>query len=294
MPLLQGGMEMFARRVSIFCVVVGILFLPVHRDETQAAEQPIVISSHLGNRLLLTGSSTMCPLIAEVGRRFQELHHDVHVEVQCGGSERGIRDIREGKSDIGMASRPLHASEQDLYSFPMARDGVSVIESKKNPVEALSNAQVAAIFTGKIRNWKEVGGRNAPISVVLREKQKSSTELFMRYYQLKETDIRGRVIAGDNPVTIRAVASNRNSIGYVSSGQSERVAASGVPIKILPVNNVMPTRRNIITGNYPISRPLSLVTKGIPSGLVKKFIDFSLSSSVVDLIVKFDFVPYED
>ena len=176
----------------------------------------------------------------------------------------------------------------------MARDGVSVIESKNNPVGSLSNAQVVAIFTGKIRNWNEVGGRNATISVVLREKQKSSTELFMHYYKLKETEIRGQVIAGDNPVTIQAVASNPNSIGYVSSGQSERVAAAGIPIKILPVNNVMPTRRNIITGNYPISRPLSLVTKGIPSGMVKEFIDFSLSSSVVDLIVKFDFVPYED
>jgi len=193
-----------------------------------------------------------------------------------------------------MASRPLDERENNLLGFPVARDGVSIIVHKNNPVKSLSNAQVVGIFTGKILNWEKVGGPKAPIVVILREKQKSTTELLANYYKLKWDEIKGRVIAGDNPVTINAVASDRNAIGYVSSGDAGHGTSGGIPIKILPVNGVMPTRRNIITGNYPISRPLMLVTTKFPTGLAKEFIDFSLSSSIADLIEKYEFVPYQD
>ena len=119
------------------------------------------------------------------------------------------------------------------------------------------------------------------------------TELFKNYYGLNK-DIRGKVLAGDNPVTINAVASNPYAVSYISSGEAERRLGAGVTIKILPVNDVIPTKRNIITGNYPIARPLTLVTRGLPSGMVKEFINFCLSSKVVDIIERFDFVPYED
>jgi phosphate transport system substrate-binding protein len=287
---------MFVKRAPVLCFVMIMfsLFFPLWTDDARATDQEGRSSGSPGNRLLLTGSSTMCPLIAEVGKRFQSLHHDVQVDVQCGGSERGIKDIREGKADIGMVSRALSDREKDLYGFPLARDGVSIIVQKNNPVKALSNADVAAIFTRRITNWKEVGGPNEPITVLLREKQKNATELFMKYYNLKETEVKGKLLIGDNPVTIQEMRSSHYAIAYISSGHAAREAASGVPIKILPLNNVMPTSRNIITGNYPISRALSLVTSKLPTGLAKEFIDFSLSSSVVDLIVKFDFVPYED
>ncbi|MBF0558109.1 MAG: phosphate ABC transporter substrate-binding protein, partial [Nitrospirae bacterium] len=214
--------------------------------------------------------------------------------VQCGGSERGIKDVREERADIGMCSRALSEKEKDLYGFPIARDGVSIVVHKSNPVKALSNAHVVGIFTGNITNWKAVGGPNAPIAILLRERQKNVTELFNNYYKIKESDIKGNVLVGDNPVTINAIESNPYAVGYISSGYAERAAAAGKPIKILPVSNVMPTRRNIITANYPISRALSLVTKHLPSGLAKDFIDFSLSSSIVDIIEKYEFVPYQD
>ena len=277
-----------------FAVVTLLIFLIAPFSETPAEEQSGPSSERIGNRLLVTGSSTMCPMMAEVGQRFQALHRNAQVEVQCGGSERGIRDLKEGNASIGMVSRVLSGAEKKLYAFPIARDGVSMVVNKSNRVTSLSNAQVVGIYTGKIVNWKNVGGSDAPIAVLLREKQKSSTELFVNYYKLKETEMKGTVVAGDNPLTINALAANRYAVGYISSGHAEREASAGVPIRILPVNNVMPTRRNIITGNYPISRPLMLVTVKLPTGIAKEFIEFSLSSSVVDIIEKFNFVPYQD
>ncbi len=246
-------------------------------------------------KLHITGSSTMCPLVAEIAKRFEALHPQVHIEVQCGGSGRGISDAREGKADIGMASRALTEKEKDLYGFPIARDGISVIVHEDNPVKSLSDAQVAGIFTNKIANWKTVGGRDAPITVVNPKKAGySSVELFTHYFKINYDDIKAAIVVGDNPTRIKAVSDNPNAIAYISSGEAERAEKAGAPIKPLPFNNVMPTSRNIITGNYPITRPLTLVTKALPAGTGKTFIDFCLSSAVVDLVERYDFVPYED
>jgi phosphate transport system substrate-binding protein len=274
---------------SVLCMLSCCFVLNV----SEAREQKST-SGNSGGRLLITGSSTMCPMIDAMGKRFETLHHDVSVEVECGGSERGVKDILEGKADIGMISRSLKDSERDLYGFPVARDGISIIVNKENPVMSLSNAQIVGIFTGAITDWEEVQGPKEKILVVLREPQKSSTELFRNYFKLKERQMTGIVFAGDNPVTIKAVASNRRAIGYVSSGFALHQEASGVLIKVLPVNDVKPTRRNIITVNYPISRPLLLISAKFPTGFVKEFIDFALSSGNVDIIEMFNYIPYED
>ncbi len=287
-------MPIIRKRIFHVAVAISFLYFPLlWNGEAQPAEQ----AGHASGdpvKLLLTGSSTMCPLMAEIAKRFEALHSETRIEVQCGGSSRGITDAREKKSDIGMVSRVLTEMEKDLYSFPIARDGISIILHKDNPVKSLSDAQVAGIYTGKIINWKTVGGRNASIVVVNPGKGYSSAELFTHYFKINYDDIKAGTVAGDNPTRFRAVLDNPNAIAYVSAGEAERTEKAGLPIKLLPIQNVMPTGRNIITGNYPITRPLTLVTKELPSGVVKAFIDFCLSSTVVDVIERYDFIPYED
>ncbi len=278
---------MVINKKQILCVFAFMFFASAWMSKSKAAE----ITS---GKLLITGSSTMCPLIAEIAKRFESLHPDVKVEVQCGGSGRGISDAKDGKSDIGMASRALTEKEKGLHGFSIARDGISVILHKDNPVKTLSDEQVASIYTGKITNWKEVEGRDAMITVVNPKKGYSSAELFTHYFKIDYEDIKATVIAGDNPTRIETIVKDPNAIAYISAGEADRTAKTGAPIKPLPFNNVMPTGRNIITGNYPITRPLTLVTKELPDGMVREFIAFCLSSAVSDLIEKFDFVPYED
>ncbi len=243
--------------------------------------------------LRITGSSTMCPMIAAIGERFRTVQPDVRIEVQCGGSDRGIKDVREGGAEIGMIARALKGDEKDLFGFPMARDGVSLIVHKSNPVTSLSDGQIIGIFSGEITTWQPLNGNKAPIAVILREPDKPVTELFEKHFNLKGR-IRGTVVPGDNPVTIDAVASDPAAIGYVSSGEAERKAHAGVAIGIVPVGGVMPTERNVITGNYPLTRPLSLITRLLPAGAAKDFINYCLSSKVVDIVERYDFVPYED
>lgn len=130
------------------------------------AGEPGRSSASPTGQLRIAGSSTMAPMITEVAKRFQAQHPGVLIDVQSGGSGRGIGDVREHRAHIGMASRALSDKESDLYSFAMARDGVALAVHKDNPVRNLSQQQVVDIFTGKITNWREVGGRNAAIIVM--------------------------------------------------------------------------------------------------------------------------------
>jgi len=243
------------------------------------------------SKLVLTGSSTIAPLMAEIGKRFEQAHPGVRVDVQTGGSSRGIADARKGVADIGMASRPLKDDENDLQAFAIARDGVCIILHQENPIANLSDEQVVAIYTGKIKSWKEVGGKEAPITVVNKAEGRSTLELFLNYFKLKNTDIRADVIIGDNQQGIKTVAGNPDAIGYVSIGSAEYDATHGVPIKLLPIGGVAASIENVKNGAFPLSRPLNLVTKMAPEGLAKQLIEFAQSESVHDIIREQYFVP---
>ena len=143
----------------------------------------------LSGKLILTGSSTVAPLAAEIAKRFEATHPGVRVDVQSGGSSRGIADARQGLADIGMVSRALAESEHDLYPVAIARDGVCLIVHATNPVRVLSDAQVVGIYTGAITNWRGMGGRDAPITVVSKAEGRSTLELFLGYFRLKASDI---------------------------------------------------------------------------------------------------------
>lgn len=260
----------------------------------EAGKKAAAAPGNLSGKLVITGSSTTAPLVADIARRFQALHPEVQFDVKAGGSGRGLDDVRTGKADIGMVSRALEATESDFYTFPIARDGVTVMVHKENPVQALTRRQVIAIFTGKIANWRDVGGRDAPITLLALPGDRSSSILFPHYFGIKYADIKVGLVLDGTPALIDAAAGNPDSITYVSIGAAERSARDGVPVKLLPIDGVNATSKTVRSGDFPISRPLTLVTKELPGGLSKKFIDFAASFRVTDIVVKHDFIPYGD
>ncbi len=242
-------------------------------------------------KLVLTGSSTVAPLAAEIGKRFESLHGNVRVDVQTGGSSRGVSDARAGLADIGMASRALKEDEKDLFSFTIALDGISVILNKANPVEALNKQQIIDIYTGKITNWKDVGGNDAPITVVNKAEGRSTLELFLHHFGLKNTEVKPQVVIGDNQQGIKTVVGNPDAIGYVSVGTAEYEAGQGAAIKLLPLESIAASVENVRNRSFPLSRPLNLVTRSAPVGVAKNFIEFAGSPQVNYLIEAQYFVP---
>ena len=269
---------------------VGVFFLP--RAASTSPDQAAAASSgRPQGRLILTGSSTVAPLAAEIGKRFEAMYPEMRVDVQSGGSSRGIADTREGLAHIGMVSRALKTQEEDLFAFPIARDGISIIVHRSNPITRLSDAQIAEIYTGKITNWREVGGQNGPIVVVNKAEGRSTLEIFLGYFHLKNSQIRPHVIIGDNEQGIKVVAGNPNAVGYVSIGTAEYDISHGISIKLLPIGGVEATAENIQTGSFPLSRPLNLITRTKPQGLAKRFIDFASSEEVHDIVREQSFIP---
>jgi phosphate transport system substrate-binding protein len=244
------------------------------------------------SKLTLTGSSTIAPLMSEVAKRFEAQNPGFRVDVQTGGSSRGSSDARQGLADIGMVSRDLKPEESDLDAHAVALDGVAVIVHGSNPISTLTDEQVVSIYTGKITNWKDVGGADAPIVVVNKAEGRSTLELFLHYFKLKNSDIKAQVVIGDNQQGIKTVEGNPGAIGYVSIGTAEYSVKHGEPLKMLPMAGVEASLENVRSKKFPMSRALHLVTKkGQQNELARKFITFAQAPENNDLVEKQYFVP---
>ncbi|BFU92264.1 MAG: phosphate ABC transporter substrate-binding protein [Nitrospira sp.] len=273
--------------LAAFLIVAALGIPGTGTAQTPTADQ-------LSGKLVITGASTLALLIAEIGKRFESHYPKVRVDVQTGGSSRGIADVRQGLADIGMVSRAMKDEEKDLHAFPVARDGVGIILHKENSVQALTDEQVVAIYTGKITDWKDVGGKAAPITVVNKAEGRSTLEVFLRYLNLKNTDVKAHVVIGDNEQGVKTVAGNRHAIGYVSIGTAEYDESQGVPIKLLSAGGVAASTETVRNGTFPISRPLHIITRTPPVGLTKAFIEYAQSKAVHDIIKQQYFVPLVD
>lgn len=248
-------------------------------------------SGKLSGRLTLTGSSTVAPLAMEIARQFEERHSGVRVDVQTGGSGKGIADARVGVADIGMASRALKDDEADLTAHPIAADGVGLIVHRSSPISELSPEQVIAIYTHQITNWIQVGGEDQEIIVVHKAEGRATLEVFLEHFGIDNTAIKADVIVGDNEHGIKTVAGAAGAIGYVSIGTAEADIEAGIPIRLLPLGGVDASTANVARGAFPMSRPLNLVTTGTPSSLAMEFIRYCQSDDVHDVVKSQYFVP---
>ncbi len=249
-------------------------------------------SSSTGQKLTLTGSSTVAPLIGEIAKRYEAEHPGVRIDVQTGGSSRGLADASQGLADIGMISRGLKAEEEgEFQGFVIAKDGIGLIVHADNPVEAISDRQVVEIYKGEVDAWQAIGGTDAPITVVNKAEGRSTLELFLKYFELENSEVQADVVIGDNQQGIKTVAGNPDALGYVSIGAAEYDIAQGSPIKLLPVDSVAATTETVQDGSFPLSRPLTLVVTEPPTGLTQDFINFAQSEQVHDIVRAQNFVP---
>lgn len=242
-------------------------------------------------KLLITGSSTVAPLAKEMARKFESENPGVRVEVQTGGSSRGIMDARRKSSDIGMVSRDLKIKESDLSKYLVALDGIGIIVNKANTVKELSSDQIKKIYLGKIKNWKEVGGKDSPIFVISKAAGRSTLELFLKHFKLKYRDIKASAVIGDNEQGIQSVLQNPHAIAYVSIGTAEYHIKEGKTLKALPLDGVEASVANVKNKTYPLARPLHFVTGTKSTPLANKFLKFAGSKKTRKLVKEQYFVP---
>ncbi|MEM6349866.1 MAG: substrate-binding domain-containing protein [Cyanobacteria bacterium P01_D01_bin.14] len=196
-----------------------------------------------------------------------------------------------GSADVGMASRALKADEQHLHVFTLAQDGIAMLVHRDNPVGELSPDQIRQIYLNQINSWADVGGQSRPLTVISKTEQHATFDLFVDYFGVNPADILADIVVGDNEEMIQAVMDHPNAIGYVSIGTAEYKIVHGIPLKLLPLQGTKATIANVRNGQFPLSRPLNLVTRTLPTGLAESFINFAQSDAVNDLIEQQAFVP---
>ena len=248
-------------------------------------------------KLVITGSSTVAPLVSEIAKRYEAEHPGVRIDVQTGGSSRGIADARNGTAHLGMISRDLKDDEQDLQAATIARDGVGLIVHRDNPIDDLDADQVAAIYRGEIQNWSELAGPDGEIdgdiTVVNKAEGRATLEVFKKFFGLESPEIEADVIIGHNEQGIKTVAGNAHSIGYVSIGVAESDIQAGVSIRLPSINGIKASTATVADGSFPVARPLNLVFPAKPQLApdIRRFLDYCRSNTVHDLIQDQYFVP---
>ncbi|WP_414470525.1 phosphate ABC transporter substrate-binding protein [Methanobacterium sp. ACI-7] len=224
-------------------------------------------------KIEIAGSTSVQPVAEKLAQAYMQKHPDVKINVQGGGSSVGITSVQKGQADIGMSSKELKADEKaGLNEYLVGKDGIVIAVNTKNSVSDLKVEQVKDIFSGKISNWKEVGGQDAKINVITREDGSGTRKAFEEIIMGKDTKIiKEAVVQSSTEAVAQSIKGDPNAIGYIS------LASLSSDVKSLSINGVAPSEQTVSDGTYKIQRPFLFLTKGEPKGAVKDFIDFCLS-----------------
>ena len=229
--------------------------------------------------LSVTGSTTVLPIAQSAAEDYMDAHSNVDIKVSGGGSGVGVQAIGEGTTDIGMSSRELTPEETanypNLVVTTVAGDGIAVIVNPANTVNALTLEQIKDIYQANITNWKEVGGPDETIVLIGRDSASGTRSFFTEMVLKKENAAPTMLEQNSNGGVLLSVAQTPGAIGYISIGYlTNSVKALDLQVD---GNKIEPTVENVKNGEYPISRPLLMITQGPAQGLAKDYLDYILS-----------------
>lgn len=238
--------------------------------------------------LKIAGGTAHIGVMEKVAEKIMAKNPSLKISVAGGGSGVGIKQVGEGIVDIGNSGRDLKPTEIEKYGlipYKIAIDAIGVIVHPESKVSNLTLAQVQDIYAGKVINWNEVGGEDAPITVYTRDPESGTRATFWKL-ALKKGEITEKALFvksnGDMKVNI---ARDKNAIGFMSVGNTDS------SVKTLAIDSIAPETKNIQDGSYSIQRFLYSVTKGEPKGHVKTFIDALLSSEGQAIVKEKNFIP---
>ena len=232
-----------------------------------------------GNNILINGSTSVERVISALIEAFMMEHPGAIITFNPTGSGAGIASAIEGTADIGISSRELREGETGVDATVFAIDGIAIFVHPDNPVSDLSKEQIAGIYTGKITNWNQVGGNNAPIAVFGREAGAGTREAFDSILGIVGEARHDQELTSGGAI-LSSVATNPFGIGYSS------LSTIGDSVKLVSVNGVHCTEESLLDGTYEVQRPFILMTQsGAPvSPLAQDFIDFVLSPAATQII----------
>ena len=236
----------------------------------------------------IAGGTAHIPVMKKAAKEIMTANPDIRITIAGGGSGVGIQKVGEGLVDIGNSGRKASDGEVAKYGlemFPFAVDGVATVLHAQNPVKALSSQQVRDIFAGKITNWKEVGGADAPINIYSRDESSGTRAVYWKKLLKKGPVVTSANIVTSNGAMKSAVSRDANAIGYISIGHLD--ASTQAP----ELDGVAVSQATAKNGEYPVVRKLYMNTKGQPAGIVKSYVEFITGPDCVEIIKSCGYIP---
>ncbi len=304
--------------LSILAIVVGILFSACTPDLSLEPAAPVVedaeeaggpledvgetdtdnavpqqeTATGLSGQIQVAGSTTVQPLTEKLALAFMAYNPQLVIEVQGGGSSVGVTATGEGTVNLGQASRSIKDSEFETFPglqvYPIAFDGIAIVTHPDLELPSISLDQAKRIFAGEITNYAEIGGPDAEIIVVSREEGSGTRaafdELVLEAGEPEMEMAETALLQQSNGQVRTTVATTPNAIGYLSFGFLDE------SVNLVEIDGFLPTVENVLSGNYPVFRPLNLLTNGDPDELSQAFLDFILSSFGQELVSE-DYIP---
>lgn len=287
------------KRVIVSLALLSILLTSCGSSSTDtSSDSP---AQYIENK----GSDTIVNLALAWAETYQAEYPDIRISVTGGGSGTGIAALINGTVDIANASRKIKDEELteaqskgvDQLEHIIARDAIAVIVNPENPVNELTLQQIADIYSGKITNWREVGGEDRPIVKLSRETN-SGTHVYFLETVLRLGDKENKTLFSTDTLLlpssegiIAEVRQNPNAIGYDGLGYVPDDLKMIAIAKETGGAYVLPAIATVNDKTYPIARDLYMYTNGEPTGAVKEYLDWILSSEAQEIVAKLGFVP---
>ena len=237
----------------------------------------------------VVGSTTVQPLAELLSEAYEAVDPNVIITVSGGGSSVGVKSASEQSADIGMASREIKDSEieecPEIVIHTIAYDGIAIVTGLDMELEGLTMEQARAIFAGEITDWAEVGAAAGPITVVSREEGSGTRAAFEELVLGESLMSADAILQPSNGAVRTTVTSTPGAIAYISFGYMDD---STRPVNI---NGAAPSAETVESGEYPVYRPLNMVTYGDPEGAVAQWLDFIKGADGQAIVVAEGYLP---
>ncbi|RPJ03852.1 MAG: phosphate ABC transporter substrate-binding protein [Deltaproteobacteria bacterium] len=285
--------------MKLGCLVAGFVLFVFGLLSGEALSQAMI---------QVKGSDSEVNLVQRLAEVFMKKNPDVNIAVTGGGSGTGIAALINKKTDIANSSRDLSPKEEQAakqagvqpFRVVFATDGISAIVHPENPIQKLTQEQLGKIFKGEIKDWKEVGRKEGKISLYGRQSN-SGTYVFFRGFVVKADYSPHMKSMNGNAQIVEAIKKDKDGIGYVAVGYVVNNKGEVMPgVKIVNIAKDAQSEAfspaimdNVMTGKYPISRPLNQYLNGKPSGKLLDFIRFQISPEGQEIVRKQGFFPVQ-
>lgn len=260
----SGGLSILSG-LFFLVIVAAVSNLFVQRGDGEIRP----LSQH--RTVIVAADPDLAPMLEVVAARFSELRRDSRVRIDALSSTAALDELARGRVQLAIAAREPDATDTGTTTVLLARDGVTLLVHQSNSIMLLSDADMSDMYTGRLQNWKMVGGEDQGINMIKRAAGRGETEIFLKHLKLDNIPRRIEPVRGSSEQVIRAIAVDPGAVGIVSVATAQRAIARGVPVKLLSVHGIAPSAEAIQNGTFPVAMPVNMFLPAHATDTAREF-----------------------